>query len=77
MKTVKDALAEFDGEWKYEYRDQLWVCTKPTIEFSEGSFCYASAGQMELDGQLKAPPYWSLVCSREEFESAKRQDGNQ
>lgn len=75
MKTIKDALLKFGGKWKYENRDQLWVCTKSTIEFSKGSFCYASTGQTHLDGQLKSAPFWALVCTRAEFEAAKRQEG--
>lgn len=75
MKTIEDALVEFGAKWKYENRDQLWVCTKSTGEFSKGSFCYASTGQMELDGQIKSAPHWAFVCSREQFEAAKRQEG--
>lgn len=76
MRTIEDALHEFGGKWKYEHRDQLWVCTKQTTEFSEGCFCYASTGQMELDGKIKAHPHWNFVCSKAEFEqAAKRQGG--
>lgn len=75
MKTIKDALIEFGGKWKYENRDQLWVCTKSTGEFSAGSFCYASTGQMELDGKPKLPPHWTYVCSKADFEEAAKHQG--
>jgi len=74
-ELIEKAVVDQCGAWKYENRCQLFICLKSTGEFSEGSFCYASTGQYELDGKMKSKPHWEFICTRSEFESTAKRMG--